>query len=86
MASTAKANATSVEIGIAHADAKPDVELNAKKISAEVTMPPRAATIGTAAIRGFDNVPTTNSCLSSTPTTKKKMASSRSATHACTDR
>ena len=44
-------------------------------------MPPMAASTGTPAFRGLRRLPATSSCLSSTPTTKKKIARSPSAAH-----
>ena len=79
IAKTASANATSVEIGRPQAACAGVPKLKAKKIAAAVTMPPKAAPIGTAAIRGLERVPRTNSCFSSQPITKKKIASKKSA-------
>jgi hypothetical protein len=45
-------------------------------------MPPSAAAIGSAARAGSRRSPATNSRLSSSPTTKKKIANSPSAAHA----
>ncbi|SKT57178.1 Uncharacterised protein [Mycobacteroides abscessus subsp. abscessus] len=47
-------------------------------MAAGTSIPPTAATIGSAARPGSRKSPATNSRLSSTPTTKKKIASSPS--------
>ncbi|CAB4340952.1 unannotated protein [freshwater metagenome] len=79
IANTAKAKATSVEIGIPHAFALGVPELKLRKIAAETAIPPKAAEMGTAACFKEDRVPDTNSCLSSIPMTKKNTASNPSA-------
>ena len=56
------------------------------KMAAGTIMPPMAAAIGSAARRGSRRSPATNSRLSSSPTTKKKIASRPSAAHAETVR
>ena len=52
------------------------------KIPAGTTIPPIAAAMGSAARAGSRRSPATNSRLSSTPTTKKKIASRPSAAQA----
>ena len=84
-ASTASAKAMSVAVGTAQPVevlGMPAPTLIATKIAAGTTMPPTAAAIGSAARAGSRRSPATNSRLSSTPTTKKKIASSPSAAHA----
>ena len=54
--------------------------------SAGTTIPPTAATTGSAARRGSRRSPATNSRLSSSPATKKKIASRPSAAHSPSDR
>ncbi len=74
----------SVAVGIAHpcrAPGSPVVSSTATKIRAGTAMPPIAASTGTPACFGLRRLPATNSCLSSTPTTKKKIASRPSAAH-----
>ncbi len=80
-ASTARAKAMSVAVGIAQPrSASPPVfRLTSTYTSAGATMPPTAARIGTAARRGSRSSPSTTSRLSSRPTTKKKIASRPSA-------
>ena len=83
-ASTASAKAMSVAIGTAHPSrfsGWPATRLMAMKIAAGKIMPPTAAAIGSAARAGSRRSPATNSRLSSTPTTKKKIASRPSAAH-----
>ena len=78
----ATAKAMSVAVGIAHPESPPlEPRFQATKISAGATMPPTAAAMGSAARRGSRRSPATNSRLSSSPTTKKKIASRPSAAH-----
>jgi hypothetical protein len=83
-ASTARANAMSVAVGIAHpANAPPPVSrLTRTKITAGTIIPPTAAATGSAARRGSRRSPGTNSRLSSRPATKKNIASRPSAAQA----
>ena len=78
----ATANAMSVAVGIAQPCRAPESpRFQATKNAAGTSIPPRAATTGSAARRGSRKSPATNSRLSSRPATKKKMASSPSAAH-----
>ena len=71
---TPTAKAMSVAIGIPQpVEAAPD-RLNARKMRAGTTMPPRAAATGSMAARGRRSSPVTISLLISRPTTKKKTA------------
>ena len=76
-ASTASANAISVAVGMAHPcrASPPVVALTATKIRAGTAIQLRAAATGRAALRGSRRSPARNSRLSSSPATKKKMAS-----------
>ena len=74
----------SVAVGIAQPRARrrPVPSVDGDEDQRRPTMPPTAATIGSAARRGSRRSPATNSRLSSRPTTKKKIASSPSAAQA----
>src|SRR4051812_25209285 len=74
----------SVAIGTAHPSrfsGCPVTTLMVTKIAAGKIIPPTAAAMGSAARAGSRRSPATNSRLSSTPTTKKKIASKPSAAH-----
>ncbi len=73
----------SVAIGMPHpvSDPSGDAALTATKMTAGTIIPPMAAATGTTASRTFDSEPSTSSCFSSRPTTKKNTASSPSAAH-----
>ena len=85
-ASTARANAMSVAVGMAQPastwpDPPPRLPATAKNTRAGTTTPQAAAATGSAALAGSRRSPTTSSCLSSSPATKKKTASSPSEAH-----
>src|SRR5690606_31412877 len=71
---TARANAISVAIGIAHPEAVSYPEFNAKNIAAGTSAPPTAQSIGIIAFFGDDSSPSTISLLISSPTNRKKTA------------
>ena len=79
-ASTPTANAMSVAIGMPQPLTPGPPALNARYSAAGTTIPPRAATSGSAAARGSRKSPCTISRLISRPTTKKNTAISRSLT------
>lgn len=75
-ARTPSANAMSVATGIAHARSIPGVpQPTPSATSAGTIIPPIAATIGSTACLNRDSSPMTSSRLSSSPATKKKIAS-----------
>ena len=75
----------SVAVGIAHprraSPSPPSRVTVATKTSAGTMTPPMAATTGTTAFAGERRSPTRNSRLSSSPATKKKIASRPSPAH-----
>ena len=83
-ASTARANAMSVAVGMAQPastspDPPPRRPATARYTRAGTTTPQAAAATGSAALAGSRRSPATSSCLSSSPATKKKTASRPSA-------
>ena len=79
-ATTPRANAMSVAIGIPHPLTPSPPALNATKISAGTIMPPSAAIAGSATARRSRSSPVTSSRLISMPTTKKNTAINKSLT------
>ncbi len=83
----ATAKAMSVAVGIAHpCIAAESPRFQAAKTAAGTSIPPTAATTGSAARRTSRRSPATNSRLSSSPATKKKIASRPSAAQVARDR
>lgn len=73
----------SVEITTPHACAWPVPRLNSRKMTAGAASPASAAITGTAARDRSVSSPITSSCLTSSPTVKKKSVMSTSLTNSC---
>ena len=73
-ASTPKANAMSVAIGMPQPELPEPPPTTSAKMTAGNTAPPSAAAMGNVARRTLSSSPTSSSRLISTPTTRKKMA------------
>ena len=80
IASTPSANAMSVAVGIGQPLIPSVPVFSRAKMTAGAITPPRAATIGTKAVDGFESTPLRNSYFSSRPATRKKVARSKSLT------
>jgi hypothetical protein len=72
-ARAARANATSVAIGMPHPPASPEPAVSPANIRAGTTTPPRAANVGSSAACRVDSSPSTSSRFTSSPMTRKKI-------------